>query len=98
MNRMGSPAVPPPVPPIILKPSCVRGTSVDENQSKPSSIFGLIVPVYHLAWSRRAMKAGPCFLKRLGVFILALVAFTALTCLMMAAYHHFFGTIGGISP
>ena len=44
------------------------------------------------------MKTASCFLKRLGVFILALVAFTALTCLRMARYHHFFGTIGGISP
>jgi len=44
------------------------------------------------------MKATACVLKRLGIFLLALLAYLGLTYLMMAAYHHVFGTVGGISP
>jgi membrane-anchored glycerophosphoryl diester phosphodiesterase (GDPDase) len=44
------------------------------------------------------MKATARLLMRLGIFLLALVAYLGFTLLMMMAWHHFFGTVGGISP
>jgi len=41
------------------------------------------------------MTATVCILKRLGILILALIAYIILTYGFMAIYHQVFGTVGG---
>jgi hypothetical protein len=41
------------------------------------------------------MRITVCFLKHLGIILLALAAYLVLACLFMALYHQIFGTVGG---